>query len=98
MRPVAHSVSMDTIATSPDHGPTYTLWHIPSSTLLLTSSSREAVLRGLLGALADGIALDDLMLQVTRPGSLVGRQYLGRHIAEAMILPDGPSGTAFATA
>ena len=38
------------------------------------------------------------MLQVTRPGNLLGRQYLGRHIAEAMILPDAPSDTTVATA
>lgn len=90
---------METLAIPPDHGgATYALWHIPSSSLLLTSSSRDAVARRLRLALDDGVALDDLMLQVTRPGSLLGRQFLGHHIAEAMDVADGPTGTAFASA
>lgn len=89
---------MDTPITSLDHGTTYALWHIPGSTLLLTSTSRDAVFRCLQTVLTDGISLDDLMLQVTRPGSLLGRQYLGQHITEAMGLPDDPTGTTFASA
>lgn len=90
---------MDTLAIPPDHSSaTYALWHIPSSSLLLSSTSRDAVALRLRLALADGVPLEDLMLQVTRPGSLVGRQFLGRHIAEAVDVAGGPPDTAFASA
>lgn len=90
---------METYAIPPEQGgASYALWHIPSSSLLLTSSSRDAVARRLRLVLENGVALEDLMLQVTRPGSLLGVQFLGRHIAEAMDAGDDPAGTAFAPA
>jgi hypothetical protein len=62
----------------------YSLWHLPSSTLLVTTVHAGEVGQRIEGALADGIPMDDLMLQVTRTGELIGRQHLGARIAEAL--------------
>jgi hypothetical protein len=62
----------------------YSLWHLPSSTLLVTTAQPDEVGRRVRHALADGIAIDDMMLQVVRPDELVGRQHLGARIAEVL--------------
>lgn len=62
----------------------YALWHIPSSTLLITTADREEAHRRLDRAVADGIAVEDLMLQVTDKGELIGRQHLGARIQDAL--------------
>lgn len=60
----------------------YSLWHLPSSTLLLTTAHPDEVGRRVRHALADGIVIDDMMLQVVQTGELVGHQHLGARIAE----------------
>lgn len=62
----------------------YSLWHIPSSTLLVTSLCRHEVEDRVTRAVRDGILLDDLMLQITGEGELIGHQHLGARIPEAL--------------
>lgn len=65
-------------------GDTYTLWHIPSSTLLVMSGLREEISDCLRGAMGEGCSLADFMLQITGSGELVGRQVLGLQIMDAI--------------
>jgi hypothetical protein len=62
----------------------YSLWHIPSSTLLVTTLLRDVVARRIESALTAGFQMDDLMLQITPEGELIGHQHLGQSIAMAL--------------
>lgn len=66
----------------------YSLWHIPSSTLLVTTLLREVVARRVRCALMDGCLMDDLMLQVTGEGELIGAQHLGDNIVAVLQMGD----------
>lgn len=81
---VVHSVGMDRHANRTGWKTMYSLWHLPSSTLLLATVHAGEVGQRVQGALADGIPVDDLMLEVTSTGELVGRQHLGARIADAL--------------
>jgi hypothetical protein len=59
----------------------YSLWHIPSSTLLVTTLLRDVVARRIESALTAGCLMDDLMLQITPEGELIGYQHLGQSIS-----------------
>jgi hypothetical protein len=67
----------------------YALWHIPSSTLLVTSVFRDEIARRVRRAITDGVAVEDLMLQITPKDELIGHQLLGAHIYEAFSGQDG---------
>lgn len=79
-----HSVDMDSTRNRTGWNTMYSLWHLPSSTLLATSIDPDEVGRRARHALANGIAIDDMMLQVVRSGELVGRQHLGARIADVL--------------
>lgn len=81
---------MDVAHSSTGWNRVYTLWHIPSSTLLLTTSLRDAVMQQVRCALGGGCQIDDLMLQVTGEGELIGMQHLGASIVDALRMDDGP--------
>lgn len=80
---------MDTGCNTPAWNFVYSLWHLPSSALLVTTFLRNEVEDWLTSAVHDGILLDDLMLQVTGEGELIGDQHIGERIFEA--LHDSPS-------
>jgi hypothetical protein len=65
----------------------YALWHIPSSTLLISSTERHEVESQIRSVLANGCQMEDLMLQVTGKEDLIGRQHLGALIGEVLQLP-----------
>lgn len=67
----------------------YALWHIPSSTLLVTTVFRDEIARRVERILTDGVAVEDLMLQITPKDELIGHQLLGTHIFEAFGGQDG---------
>jgi hypothetical protein len=70
----------------------YSLWHIPSSTLLVTSCLRDEVEHVVDGALNDGLPIEDLMLQVApHCDELLGQQYLGAGITDALRADNGPT-------
>ena len=86
---------MDAHANGTGWNNVYSLWHLPSSTLLVTTDQREEVDQRVQLAMTDGIPLDDLMLQVTRTGELIGRQHLGARIADLLRELQEPPDLAF---
>ena len=76
----------------------YSLWHIPSSTLLMVSSLRAEVERFVEGALGDGLEIDDMMLQFADDNELLGQQYLGPGITDLLRADDAPGETSPQTA
>jgi hypothetical protein len=68
----------------------YSLWHIPSSTLLIVSSRRDDVEQYVDGALCDGLPIEDMMLQVAQDDELLGQQYLGPCITDLLRKDDDP--------
>lgn len=64
----------------------YSLWHIPSSTLLVSTGERHEVESRIQCVLSNGYAVDDLMLQVTGQDELLGHQHLGGAIGEVIHL------------
>jgi hypothetical protein len=69
----------------------YSLWHIPSSTLLVTSCLRDEVEHIVDGVLNDGLPIEDLMLQIAPDcGDLLGQQFLGTGITDALHTDDSP--------
>lgn len=81
-----HSCDMDTAHFSNGWNSVYSLWHIPSSTLLVSTVCQDEVARRLRGVLFDGCQMEDLMLQITGADELIGCQHLGASIAEALDL------------
>jgi hypothetical protein len=63
---------------------TYSLWHIPSSTLLVNTCAKCEVERKVQCALDAGCRMEDLMLQVKGRDELLGHQHLGPCIVEAL--------------
>jgi hypothetical protein len=80
---------MDTTSISTGWNRVFALWHIPSSTLMLTTPSQDEVVRHVRCAVVDGCQMDDLMLQITLKGELIGCQHLGADIADVLGLGDG---------
>lgn len=73
------------VMTSPtDSTATYSLWHIPTSTLLVTTHAADEVVRRINLATADGIILSELLLNVEHDGALVGKQHLGLRILDVL--------------
>jgi hypothetical protein len=68
----------------------YSLWHIPSSTLLVASTLRDEVEQFVDRVLGDGCHIEDLMLQVVNDDELIGDQYLGPGINDALRTDDRP--------
>jgi hypothetical protein len=68
----------------PSSGTTFALWHIPSSTLLVTTDTPGEVVRRIEAVLSDGIVLGELMLNVERCGSVVGDQHIGSQMLIAL--------------
>jgi hypothetical protein len=75
---------MDIAQNTPGWNRVYSLWHIPSSTLLVTTLLRDVVARRVECALTAGCLMDDLMLQITPEGALIGDQHLGQSIPTAL--------------
>lgn len=68
-----------------DRSPTnYSLWHIPSSTLLVLSAELGEVACQIRAALAHGCTLQEMMLEVTSEDDLIGEQHVGLGIAEVL--------------
>lgn len=68
----------------------YSLWHIPSSTLLVSTGALPEVRSQVQGALSGGCLLEDLMLQITGQDDLIGQQHLGSGISLALRQDDDP--------
>jgi hypothetical protein len=66
---------------SPTH---YSLWHIPSSSLLVLSAELRDVACRIRAALAHGCTLQDMLLEVTGEGDLIGVQHVGSDIATVL--------------
>lgn len=75
---------MDIVQNTPGWKRVYSLWHIPSSTLLVTTVLRDVVARRVECVLTAGCRMDDLMLQITPEGELIGHQHLGQSISMAL--------------
>jgi hypothetical protein len=69
---------------SPHTGTIFSLWHIPSSTLLVTSEIVGEVVRRIEAVLSDGVVLGELMLNVERCGAIVGDQHIGSQVLIAL--------------
>jgi hypothetical protein len=80
---------MDTRDVTDRWNDSYALWHIPSSTLLVTTVYRDEIVRRVQRVITDGIDVEDLMLQITPKDELIGHQLLGAHIFEAFSGRDG---------
>ena len=65
-------------------GTRFALWHLPSSTLLVTTSVRGEVVRRIETVVAEGIALDDLMLNVEHGDDGKVDQLLGPRMLTAL--------------
>lgn len=63
---------------------TYSLWHIPTSTLLVTTTVATEVEHRIDMATASGIVMEELMLNVEQAGSLVGAQHVGAYMLTAL--------------
>ena len=70
------------------HNQTFTLWHIPSSTLLVRTDVATEVEQRINLATSTGIVIDELMLSVEKTGSLVGKQHLGSGMLVALHIPE----------
>jgi hypothetical protein len=88
---------MDTRDATHRWNDSYALWHIPSSTLLMTTVFRDEIARRVQRIITDGVAVEDLMLQITPKDELIGHQLLGAHIFEAFTGQDDVE-QAFGTA
>jgi hypothetical protein len=67
------------------------LWHIPSSTLLVTTILKDEVARRFSCALHEGCQMEDMMLQITGKDELIGCQHLGASIRDVLRVDDGPA-------
>lgn len=59
------------------HNQTFTLWHIPTSTVLVKTDVATEVEQRIISATSTGIVMDELLLDVEQAGALVGQQHLG---------------------
>ena len=62
----------------------FALWHIPSSTLLVSTVCVNEVRRRIEALVSDGVVLSELMLNVERCGAVVGDQHIGAHMLIAL--------------
>jgi hypothetical protein len=62
----------------------FALWHIPSSTLLVTTACVNEVRRRIEALVSDGVVLSELMLNVERCGAVVGDQHIGAQMLIAL--------------
>lgn len=77
---------MEAMTSPTDKSATYSLWHIPTSTLLVMTCAVAEVMRRIELAVAEGVFLGELMLNVDQDGSLVGKQHLGPCMLDALSL------------
>ena len=68
-------------------GTTFALWHIPSSTLLVTTTTPGEVVHRIESVVARGIAISELMLNVEHAGAAVVDQHLGSHMLTVLRAP-----------
>jgi hypothetical protein len=66
----------------------FSLWHIPSSTLLVSSEIAGEVVRRIETVLSDGVVLGELMLNVERCGAVVSDQHIGSQVLIALRTPE----------
>jgi hypothetical protein len=79
-----HHGDMKATMSCASHNTTFTLWHIPTSTLLVSTNVATEVERRIDLATSSGIVMDELMLNVEQDGSLVGKQHLGPYMLIAL--------------
>ncbi len=79
-----HDGDMKATMSCDSHNATYYLWHIPTSTLLVSTNVATEVERRIDQATSSGIVVDELMLNVEQADSLVGTQHLGSHMLIAL--------------
>ena len=72
-----HHRNMKATMRCASHNPTFTLWHIPTSTLLVRTDVATEVEQRINLVTSTGVVMDELMLNVEQAGVLVGRQHLG---------------------
>ena len=77
---------MEAMTSPTDNSATYSLWHIPTSTLLVMTNAVAEVMRRIELATTEGVFLAELMLNVDHDGSLVGKQHLGPCMLDALPL------------
>jgi hypothetical protein len=68
-----HDNDMEAMTSPTDNSATYSLWHIPTSTLLVMTNAVAEVMRRIELATTEGVFLAELMLNVDQDGSLVGK-------------------------
>jgi len=66
----------------------YSLWHIPTSTLLVSTDMAREVERRIELVTSRGLILDELMLHIEQAGSLIGKQHLGSCMMVALHTPE----------
>lgn len=62
----------------------WVLWHIPSSTRLISTERKHEVRQLVTNLLTDGIPICHLMLQVEHAGGVLGGQWTGEHVQTAL--------------
>jgi|GEM_PF-2783619 len=70
------------------HQAIYSLWHIPTSTLLVETNVASEVERRIEMVTTHGIAMDELLLNVEQDGLLVGKQHMGSSMLVALHTPE----------
>jgi hypothetical protein len=75
-----HDDGMKATMSCAGHNTTFSLWHIPTSTLLVSTNVATEVERRIDLATSSGIVMDELMLNVEQAGSLIGKQHLGSYM------------------
>lgn len=78
-----HYTVMKTPSSS-DTGLIFTLWHIPTSTMLVTTNVSHEVMNRIRSATFDGITMAELMLNVEQAGDVICEQHLGACMLKAL--------------
>ena len=79
----AHDGDMETTSGA-DTGTRFALWHIPSSTLLVTTTAPSDVVRRIESVVAEGIRMTELMLNVEHGNTVMADQHLGTHMLRVL--------------
>jgi hypothetical protein len=67
-----------------DTGTRFALWHIPSSTLLVTTTTPGDVVRRIESVVAEGIGITELMLNVEHGNTVAVDQHLGTQMLRVL--------------
>lgn len=71
-----------------DTGRIFTLWHIPTSTRLVSTNVSNEVMTRIRSVTYNGIVMAELMLDVEHVGDVIGEQHLGTCMLRALHNPE----------